>query len=313
MFASDRAVSTDLWAVEMANGRVARSAEVLHRNVGRYFPLGLTEGGTLYYHVGTGIVDAVTARVDFSTPLVLSEPRPVAPDALGSRMSSGWSPDGRHLAYIVVDGAPGRGRRALAIRDMATGQERRIRLSLVGYSIPRWSRDGRAILLHGSDLKYEESFYLVDVESGRTTPVLPITVQGQRRVGAGIRSPDGSARGDHKSRDGVYARSICTQEDVKLIDYRADGVLSLSCSPTECLRASPDGRWLAYRDFCAVPLKRSFSSSRTSTRRARLANCSAPSNPTASLFSRGRQTPASCSSASSDGLTRSGGLSSPDP
>ena len=249
MFASDRAVSTDLWAVEMADGRVARSPEVLHRNVGRYFPLGLTEGGTLYYHVGTGIVDVYTARVDFSTPLVLSEPRPVAPDALGSRMSSGWSPDGRHLAYIVVDGAPGRGRRALAIRDMATGQERRIRLSLVGYSIPRWARDGRAILLHGSDLKYEESFYLVDVESGRTTPVLPITVQGQRRVGAGIWSPDGSALWYDKSRDGVYARSIGTQEDVKLIDYRADGVLSLSCSPTDCLRVSPDGRWLAYRGF----------------------------------------------------------------
>ena len=77
----------------------------------------------------------------------------------------------------------------------------------------------------------------------------PITVQGQRRVGAGIWSPDGSALWYNKSRDGVYARSMGTQDDVKLIDYRADGVLSLSCSPTDCLRVSPDGRWLAYRGF----------------------------------------------------------------
>jgi serine/threonine-protein kinase len=249
MFASDRAVSTDLWSVDVTDGRVVRSPEVLHRNVGRYYPLGLTEGGTLHYRVETGIVDVFTARVDFSTPSVLSDPRPVAPDALGSRMSSGWSPDGRRLAYVVADGSPGRGRRALAIRDIATGHERRLRLPLVGYSMPQWSRDGQTILLLGTDLKYEDSFYLVDVESGRAEPVLPITVQGKQKVGAAIWSPDGTAVWYNKLRDGVYARAIGTQEDVKLVDFRADGLQSLACSPSDCLRVSPDGRWLAYRGF----------------------------------------------------------------
>src|SRR5205807_2656049 len=103
----------------------------------------------------TGLVDVYTASIDPSTGTITGKPEPVAPNYIGSNISSGWSSDSRQLAYVSIRSPAGSDRfsRMLAIRGTESGEERAIWPALAFFMGPTWSPDGRTVLVRGMDLQ----------------------------------------------------------------------------------------------------------------------------------------------------------------
>lgn len=269
VFASDRAGSMGLWRVRMRDGRPAEEPRLLHRDIGRYFPLGVTRGGSLYFMLQTGMVDVYTAGADFSSEALVADPQQVAPSAVGNNMSSGWSSDGRYLAYVASRGLSYRVSKALVLRDLNTGTDRVLRPPLAHMITPLWSHDGTRILVSGSDLQGGMGAFIVEVASGRTVSVFDSAAStdglaggdggrqsaagaqrtpGPQQVGSLRWSPDGTAVVYNKPQAGLISRELATGREQVLVDYRAEGLITLEWNPG-AFRFSPDGRSLAFVAF----------------------------------------------------------------
>jgi dipeptidyl aminopeptidase/acylaminoacyl peptidase len=172
----------------------------------------------------------------------------VAVNRLGSNLSSDWSPDGRSLAYVSIR-TPipvDRFSRTLTIREIATRKERDLWPALAYFANPRWSPDGRTILVSGLDLKQRGGIHRVDVETGEVTPAL---------VGAQVGDYEWSADGRsilyRKGSEAIMSHDIASGIDTKLVDFRAMGIERLTArtqppfSNATTFQLSPDGRSIA--------------------------------------------------------------------
>jgi len=121
----------------------------------------------------TGLVDAYTVAIDPQTEGIAARPDPVAPNYIGSNVSSAWSPDGREVAYVSIRSIARADRfsRTLSIRNLETGEERDLWPALAFFIMPQWSLDGRSILVRGNDLDGRCCLQQVDVASRRVTHI----------------------------------------------------------------------------------------------------------------------------------------------
>jgi dipeptidyl aminopeptidase/acylaminoacyl peptidase len=136
----------------------------------------------------------------------------------------------------------------LVIRDFESGTETALQPAPGLVGPPRWSPDGRTILVDGQDLRGAHGVYLVDVETGEARVAVPGVRDGQIAIGTVIWGPTGDTLWVDRNEDGLYERALDTGREEKLIDYRAEGLLELTRRP-EALRLSPDRRWLALSGF----------------------------------------------------------------
>jgi Tol biopolymer transport system component len=116
-----------------------------------------------------------------------------------SAMGASWSPDGRRVAFLDVDGM---WRRAgVAVGEVATGEVTRIHASMFGPGTPTWSRDGKrvvvAALMPYSSRFREGTNQILSMSADSAgddrwyTPATHFSIDS--RVGAGpVWSPDGS-------------------------------------------------------------------------------------------------------------------------
>jgi len=185
LFLSDRNGRWDLWAIRVTDGQAEARPRMVRPNVGQpatggWEPLGITEDGSLFYSVYTRWFSTSVAPFDPTTETADEES---ATAILGSNFGATWSPDGEYVAVVneqVRSGGPDPGpyRRPLHVHHLATGVEREL-ASDVHARMPRWSRDGRFILMNGRDEAnqspdYHGGLYKVDVESGEATAVLEL-------------------------------------------------------------------------------------------------------------------------------------------
>jgi Tol biopolymer transport system component len=172
-FASDRTGALGLWMARVADGRAIGEPEVISSDMGRMNPLGFTRAGAFYYHLRTGLVDAYTVAIDPQTEGIAARPDPVAPNYIGSNVSSAWSPDGQEVAYVSIRSIARADRfsRTLSIRNLETGEERDLWPALAFFLMPQWSLDGRSILVRGNDLDGRCCLQQVDVASRRVTHI----------------------------------------------------------------------------------------------------------------------------------------------
>ena len=250
LFVSDRTGSLGLWAVRVTDGARTGDPELVARDLGRLaMPLGLTHDGALYYLLQNGMIDVFTQTVDLAGSAAPGPPEPAAPTLVGMNTSSEWSPDGRSLAYVSLRGLVQNDRysRSLMIRDVGTGRETALAPALIFFLAPRWSPDGRTILVRGTDLEGREGIFAIDAVSGQTTPVVIFPVNVVRSA-VFQWSPDGRSVWYSKSE----ARAIVAhaldggQEDV-VIEYGGQKIVRLVQGPG--FRVSPDGRSIAYTGF----------------------------------------------------------------
>jgi len=238
LFASDRTGSTAVWGVRVSNGK-PMGAPVLLRPDVPAGSLGVTSAGTLY--VGSQIdgQDVYVASLDVDTGRVLSPPASIIETFVGSNGQPDWSPDGKYLAYTSVRSRADSSK-VLAIRTMATGDTRELRVNLQGFNWPRWAPDGRSFVSQGTDVQGRQGIYLIDAQTGAATPVVTKAVDGNSLLRPQW-SPDGKRI--------YYATNLPASGEVAIIERNLDSGAERDVIRRQGLafswELSPDGRHVA--------------------------------------------------------------------
>jgi Tol biopolymer transport system component len=180
VFGSDRTGTVSVWSLEVSEQGTPGEAKLVRPNLGSFFPMGMDRNGSFYYGQG-GTRDVHVAEIDPVTGSFAGPSRNALESFVGNNSGPDWSPDGKFLSYISRRGPQQSGfARVLMIRNLTTGEEREVntRIRLVdNHSWPRWTADGRALLLWGRDLKGRIGIHLHDLGSGETKTLLqwPVT------------------------------------------------------------------------------------------------------------------------------------------
>jgi serine/threonine protein kinase/Tol biopolymer transport system component len=246
LFISDRTGEPSVWAVGVRNGVADGEPTILHRNIGRVTPYGLSSDGTLYYTLQVGLVDVSIATLDFARGELIEPPKPVAPAQVGSKMNSDWSPDGRFLAYVLLpQGGAGANRsRRLVIVEIETGQTRVLNPRLNYYAFPTWSPDGRKVAVKGVNLQSVRGAYVIDALSGDAVPAATVGGTTPREIGAVTWGPDARTLLLTRANLGLMSVDLGTGVERLVFDFASEGITSIT--PNWAFRLSPDGRSMAY-------------------------------------------------------------------
>jgi len=249
LFISDRTGEPSVWSVDVRDGAGTNEPTILHRNIGRVGPLGISTTGKLFYSLQVGLVDVFQATLDFDRGEVVEAPRPVAPSQVGSKMNSDWSPDGRLITYVLLPQAgPGANRsRRLVILDPSTGERRLLNPRLASYTFPQWSPDGRHILVKGTDLQARLGAYLVDVTTGVTRSVAVVGGRTPRMIGAVSWGADSDSVLLTRNGVGLLSVDLKTGVERLVFDYASEGIQTITPGPGA--RISRDGRSIAYSAY----------------------------------------------------------------
>ena len=244
LFTSDRAGSFGLWAAPVADGKRTGPAELIKHGMGVISPLGFSGNGALHYGVEIGAMDVYTSELDLGAGRVVVPAAPVPQRFVGSNSSPDWSPDGNYLAYAsrrgIVRYDPASS--VLVIRALVSGKERELTPRLNHFSRPRWSPDGRHVLVQGNDRRNRQGLYKINVQTGEVAPVVQVQ-PGVYALEASW-SPDGKEIFYRRQDSGgkiarFFVREVESGREKGLI-HSAEGSFFLSPA------LSPDGRQLAF-------------------------------------------------------------------
>jgi Tol biopolymer transport system component len=181
-------------------------------------PLGLTATGAFYYRLQTGAFDVFSVQpiADSVTPHRLSG------RFRGSNIGASYSPDGTSVAYITVrDGYGSERDRSIVLRNLASGDERELHpLAFLGVAAPRWSPDGRQLLVRGSSPEHAPGIWAVDIATGRARHIVsPPSEKDETDIGPmGWDTTSDGAVYEHVGR-GLIRHSVTTGEEQVLYAY----------------------------------------------------------------------------------------------
>ncbi|MCX6551364.1 MAG: hypothetical protein NTY02_10240 [Acidobacteria bacterium] len=239
LFLSDRTGVAALWSQRIAAGSPQGQPEVVKHDMARAWPMGIDADGVLSYAVIESMEDVLSVDLDPRSLMASGPGISIAPQAVGMTRGATWSPDGARLAYLkggVYDSNrlhAGAAESTLVIRLLATGAEREIQCALTSLTRPRWSPDGRSILIAGAETGQRPTVYRVDVDTGKATAVVPPSLADRPRQ---LCWAGASTAVFYKYWGGpVIVRQIDTGQE-RTVSPPADDTVSLS----------PDGRSLAY-------------------------------------------------------------------
>jgi Tol biopolymer transport system component len=255
LFASDHSGTFDAWLIGVSDGRAQGYPELVKRNIGKVQPMGLTQGGSLFYSLeadttNTLVRDVYIATIDPATGKVLGTPKPAIQRYIGSNYIPTWSPDGLELAIrsqikpVDTPVPP-----ILSIVSIETGREREIRpklASIIGGF--HWSHDGRFLLVavrNDRDNKDRQGIYKIDPQTGETT--LSIEAPEGTWIHYPISSPDGKSVFYLSSKGAIMVHNVIGGEDRTLFEARKVDSPQLQTFLLTSLALSANGQWLAFK------------------------------------------------------------------
>ena len=173
-FASDRTGTLAAWLLPVSDGRAAGGPILVKPEIWRINPLGFTKKGAFYYGVEMSMTDVYLATIDSDTGHLLEPPTRISQTYHGGNAEGEWSPDGRFLAYLSKRSLipRGNGSEVIVIRSNETGEVRELHPRLGPLHRPKWSPDGRSILVWSSGESGQKGLFLVDVQTGQEQPLL---------------------------------------------------------------------------------------------------------------------------------------------
>ena len=250
LFASDRTGSMSFWVLRVADGKAQGPAELIKQDVGRrILPMGFTREGNLYFGLETAMEDVYIASLDFKTGKLLAAPKRATERFVGCNSAPDWSPDGRQLAYISHRDPMWEGSFVVCIKSLETGEERDLAPKLAYIFTPRWSPDGRTILLAGRSTRNRMGLYLMDVKSGNLTPLVQRGDDEQIPLMRAAWSRDGKSIFYVRGRPGTTKSGIVARELDTGLEKEIFSIPSGSTIPLSTIEISPGGQWIAFRSF----------------------------------------------------------------
>jgi Tol biopolymer transport system component len=191
LFVSDRAGTSGLWVLRVADGQPLDEPRVLQQDVGRVVrPFGITAAGEYLYFRQLGFPETYAVRLDaHGNPD--GAPVPLSRAFAGSNMYPTWSPDASEVAFVSRLGV--RSRAVIGVRNMRSDAQRSLQTGLVEIHPVHWSPDGRTLLAYGRDTAGQLGFFAVDASTGATAPILRVAAMDESRLAAPAWSADGSA------------------------------------------------------------------------------------------------------------------------
>lgn len=163
LFISDRSGTWDLWAITVDAGKPTGLAKRIYTDIGDVSPVGYSENGDSYFGFSRRNFNASLVPLNSETgELDVTSGKSL----LGSGYWMEWSPDGENLIH---------GERII---NLKTGEERKYGESMSRKISPRWSPDGKSILIVGLEKNksrnngYNGGIYTVDVKTDQTTEIL---------------------------------------------------------------------------------------------------------------------------------------------
>ena len=242
-FASDRTGSFGIWTVAIDNGQPRGAPRLVKADIGAIAPVRLLNG-TFYYALHSRMSEVHIAPIDPQSGRPLAAPVPAKADFSGSNDSPDWSPDGSSIAYRSLRGAadvfapPA----LISILNVKSGEERQVRPALESMEPfgegPRWSPDGRSLLVIARQQTPQHGVYQVDARTGATT-LLVKAAPGQYLLHA-IWGRDG--RSIFYTIGGptrIVRRDLASRTDTELV------MLGIPAGVPK-LALSPDGQSLAF-------------------------------------------------------------------
>jgi len=173
MFVSDRAGSNGIWIVPVADGRAAGQPELIKADVGPLTPMAITRKGSLFYGLMLRDTTVYVSALDLRTGSLTQPLTPVNRPYTGNNFSADWSPDGGQLAYFSRRGlSQQRGSMLICIRSSDTGKEREFITPLAYIGGLRWSPNGRALVIWGTDDKGKKGIFEFDAVTGAIAPIV---------------------------------------------------------------------------------------------------------------------------------------------
>ncbi len=163
LFISDRSGTWDLWALPVIAGKPSGQAKRIYDDIGDVLPVGYAQNGDCFFGFSRRNFNASLVPINRETgELDVASGKSL----LGSTYWMGWSTDGQYLI------------RGSSIVDLKTGEERKYGANMSRIISPRWSPDGKSILLVGLEKNkvrnngYKGGIYTVDVKTDQTTEIL---------------------------------------------------------------------------------------------------------------------------------------------
>jgi Tol biopolymer transport system component len=246
LFASDRAGSWGAWLAPVKDGQAQGTPELVKQDIGSIKPIGFGQDGTFYYGTGGWAHDVYTQKVDLAGGKLLGPAELTIQRFLGKNGMPAWSPDGEHLAYISgrSTAASSAMSFALCIQSSKSGEERELFPELDWYQWPRWSPDGRALIVVGCDRSNHLGEFMIDSLTGAVSPAL-LEEKDNYQVTVPVEwSHDGRSvyyvRNDWKAQTSeIILRNLETKQERKIAGLTGKNSFFTSLS------ISPDGGSLA--------------------------------------------------------------------
>ncbi|UCC82138.1 MAG: PD40 domain-containing protein [Gemmatimonadota bacterium] len=175
LFASDRTGTLGAWMLPVAEGRAVGEPRLVKPDMWRVSPIGFTSDGSFFYGVPMDNRVVYVASIDPETGAVLAAPTAVGGDNLARNSSPEWSPDGRYLAYLTLEGQQAgwyTGEYTISIRSVETGEARQLRVpDLDLFGDFRWFAEGQHLLVPGVDRNERDGVFKVDIQTGEAEPL----------------------------------------------------------------------------------------------------------------------------------------------
>jgi len=247
---SDRAGTYGVWTMSVSNGQTTAAATLVKPDTGLISALGFTKKGDFFYETADRIDDVSIATIDPLTAKQINAPTRLEGRYVGGKLQGVWSPDGTRIAYfqdVRLSGArtSATADRRLAIQTLSTGSVDLFDLQLPGLGYPTWSRDGRSVIIQGTDMEGRQGLFQIDLET-RAKVLLATSKEATepRRITPAT-TPDGRSVFFHlvypsskmlelRDEGGIASRELASGAEKVVIPGRVTA-----------FAVSPDGRWIA--------------------------------------------------------------------